>query len=69
MDSLFSFKNVFLVHDINIGDLMTVNTSHTINHLSFGQKLANTHNQLDGTSFISEHGEFCAYFLINAKKE
>lgn len=33
-----------------------MNTSHRINHLSFGQKVHTIENQLDGVWFVSEQG-------------
>ncbi|KAI2801774.1 Endoplasmic reticulum-Golgi intermediate compartment protein 3 [Blomia tropicalis] len=60
-------KNHVHTHDINLSDLFKLNTSHVINHLSFGRKLDNTVNQLDNASFISEEGHGLATFQYYLK--
>ncbi|KAI7684971.1 Endoplasmic reticulum-Golgi intermediate compartment protein 3 [Sarcoptes scabiei] len=55
------------VHDINLGDLISMNTSHRINHLSFGQKIDKIVNQLDGTWFTSNEGHGLATFQYYVK--
>ncbi|KAH9510826.1 Endoplasmic reticulum-Golgi intermediate compartment protein 3 [Dermatophagoides farinae] len=55
------------VHDINLGELISMNTSHRINHLSFGQKVHTIENQLDGVWFVSEQGHGLATFQYYIK--
>lgn len=66
----FSLNHVH-IHDVHPFSSSTFNMSHTINHLSFGQRIdfANTH-PMDNMQVIAKDGEFncsiftCIYVLV-----
>ena len=47
----------FPVHDLGEASFENVNMSHIIRHMSFGQKLADRENPLDGVEFMAEDGK------------
>lgn len=57
----FSINHIH-VHDVQPFSSSTFNTSHVINHLSFGEKInyASTH-PLDGRNAIAEEGKCGAH--------
>ncbi|CAG0912434.1 unnamed protein product [Notodromas monacha] len=52
------------VHDLGDASFENVNMSHTIRHLSFGQKVLDRTNPLDGFDFASESGLVMVQYLI-----